>query len=130
LENLRCAVGILLTAQPSQPPAGKLVITGRSVNIRATPSTTAKVVAKTDRGEMVSLLSSAEGWYQVRTQAGATGWIWEKLAERRKNTSKAVSHGRTGYGAVLIVGLALLIVGIVRRLKASSTVPRASREAG
>jgi hypothetical protein len=120
---------ILLTTPISQPPASKLIITGRAVNIRATPSTTAKAVAKTERGEMVSLLSSAEGWYQVRTQAGATGWIWEKLAERKKNTSEAVRYGMTGSGLVIIVGLALLIVGIVRRLRASSAAPRASREA-
>lgn len=106
---------ILLITLTSQPPTNELVITGRVVNVRATPAIKAKVVVKIARGETVSLLSSEEGWHQVRTQGGATGWIWNKLAERKESKGSGVIYGVTGSGFVLVAGLALLVIGIMRR---------------
>jgi hypothetical protein len=105
---------ILLTALTFQPPSNELRITGRVVNLRATPTTKAKVVVKVDRGEKVSLLASEKGWYQVRTQSGAQGWIWNTLAERNKSTRTSV-YGMTGSGFVLVSGLAILVIGILRK---------------
>jgi len=106
---------ILLIMRISQPSTSDLVITGRVVNIRATPAIKAKVVVKIDRGETVSLLSSAQGWHQVRTSVGVTGWIWGKLAKRKGSTGRGILYGMTGAGFVLVAGLALLVTGIIRK---------------
>jgi Domain of unknown function (DUF4388)/Bacterial SH3 domain len=108
---------ILLFMLTSHSPTNELLITGRVVNIRATPATNAKVAAKVDRGETLALLSSERGWYQVRTPKGATGWIWGKLAERKGNNGTAVIYGMAGAGFVLVAGLALLVTGIMRKRK-------------
>jgi uncharacterized protein YgiM (DUF1202 family) len=121
---------ILLTTLSYRPRGTELVITGRIVNIRATPSTATKVVEKALQGETVSLLSSAKGWYQVRTKAGTTGWIWGKLAKQKENKAMVFSYSMAGSGLVLIVGLALLMTGITRKRRTASAAPGDSREDG
>jgi hypothetical protein len=121
---------VLLTTLSHRPWGSELVITGRVVNIRATPSTATKVVTKALQGETVSLLSSAEGWYRVRTKADATGWVWGKLAKRKENSGMVFSYGMAGSGLVLIVGLALLIAGITRKRMTASDASGDSRDKG
>lgn len=127
------ALGIALIVLPvlvyRQSGSG-LVITGRVVNIRAAPSTGAKVVAKAAQGDAVSLLSSAKGWHQVRTKTGAAGWIWEKLAKRQENKTAAFGCAMAGSILSLIAGAALLIAGIKRKLGTAPAPPGASREDG
>ena len=98
-------------------PGSELMITGRVVNLRAKPTTAAKVVAKVERGDTVAEVSFAEGWHEVRTEAGETGWIWQNLAERKESKGPSVNTGTIGAGLVLIAGIALLVVGMMRRRK-------------
>jgi hypothetical protein len=108
---------IVLTAHSSRTAGSELLVTGRVVKVRANPTTDAKVVAKMERGETVSSISFNEGWHQVRTRTGDTGWVWQSLVERKETKSAAVGYGTIGYGLVLVTGVALLITGIIRQRK-------------
>ena len=108
------ALGIALTTLAAQP-AARLVITGRVVNIRAQPTTSSNIVAKTMKGETVSPLSFSKGWHEVRTKDGAVGWIWQSLVERQESTGLARCLALMGSTLVLIAGGALLVVGIMQR---------------
>lgn len=105
---------LLMIALSFQPPATELVITGRVVNIRSLPAVEATPIAKADKGETVSLISSELDWHQVRTQEGATGWIWSKLAEPKENKNPNDIYGMIGAWLVYIASLALFITGIMR----------------
>jgi hypothetical protein len=107
---------MLLTTFSSRTRENDLVVAGRVANLRATPSTAAKVIAKTTKGETLSHISSAKGWHKVRTKAGSTGWIWEKLVEQKVPTVPTMGYAMTGFGLVLIAGLPLLIAGMMRKL--------------
>lgn len=115
----------LMTTLSSQPSTSELVITGRVVNVRAMPEIEANVVVQVDRGETVSLISSENEWRQVRTQGGATGWIWFKLAQQKESKATSVVYGMMGSGLVLVAGLALLVMGIMRR-RGYREIPSAS----
>jgi uncharacterized protein YgiM (DUF1202 family) len=91
-----------------------LVVSKPVALIRAAPSPVAKVVAKTERGETFPSLASAEGWYQVQAKAG-TGWISEQVVDRKDKTGLAVAYHLKGYEFVFLAGVALFIVGRVRR---------------
>ncbi len=50
------------------------VVTASTLNIRASASATAAIVTKATIGDTVTVLSSTNGWYKVKTSAGITGW--------------------------------------------------------
>jgi hypothetical protein len=108
------------------PRDGGLVVIGRVVNIRANPATTAKPVARVAQGDVVSHISTKEGWHMVRTGAGKTGWVWHKLVERKETKGMASVYGRIGCGLLLLAGAALLAVGIMRKRKGASTAGQPS----
>ena len=60
-----------------------VTVTGDSVNIRATASTSASVVTTVSSGTVLNYLgqsSQSDGvWYNVKTSGGATGWIRSDL---------------------------------------------------
>jgi hypothetical protein len=98
---------------------GALVVSKPVANLRAKPSTKAKVVAKAEKGETVSSIDSTEGWYKVRAQAG-TGWISKDMVARRGNkANKAVviTYEMKGYGIVFLAGLGLFVLGIMQKQK-------------
>jgi uncharacterized protein YgiM (DUF1202 family) len=91
-----------------------LVVSKPVALIRAEPSITGKVIAKTGKGETFPSLESAEGWYKVQAKAG-TGWISEQVVDRKDKTGMAVVYHMKGYELVFLAGLALFVVGMVRR---------------
>lgn len=117
---------ILLTTLTFQTPGTDLSVTGRVVNIRSRPSTAANVVAKASRGEMLTPLASREGWDQVRTKEGATGWVLQKLVVQKEKKGLSVNYHMKGFELVVAAGFALLVTGIMRHRKAA--VPRILRE--
>lgn len=122
------AAGIILLLLAFQAAGSELRVTGRVVNVRAKPTTSSTVVAKVERDDTVSPVSTAKGWHEVRTKTGDTGWIWHTLVEQKKNSGLAVIWAMTGSGFVLVAGIALLIVGIMRRRDAAPGAPAVPRE--
>jgi uncharacterized protein YgiM (DUF1202 family) len=91
-----------------------LVVSKPAALIRIEPSTAGKVIARTGKGETFSSLASAGGWYKVQTKAGI-GWISQQVVERKDKTGWAVAYDMKGYELVFLAGLALFILGMVRR---------------
>lgn len=68
--------GITPTAGTSMAPAGTATVTGNRVNVRTGPGTNFPVVAKVNKGDVVTIKDSAFGWYKVVLPDGnTTGWI-------------------------------------------------------
>jgi hypothetical protein len=120
-------VGLLVAALSSAGPDNMLLVTGRIVNLRAEPTTKSNVVAKASQGDTVAALSFSEGWHEVRTTEGNTGWVWKSLVEKQEGRS-ANGTGLTVLAVfVLVASLAFLSIGILRRRRTASArsgVPR------
>jgi hypothetical protein len=90
---------------------GVLVVSKPIANLRAKPASNGKVVAKAEKGEALSYLSSSEGWYKVHAQGG-TGWISQDMTERKGNKAVVITYEMKGYGLVFAAGLVLFIAGL------------------
>lgn len=95
---------------------GVLMVSKPVANLRAKPSVKGKVVAKAEQGATLSYISSTEGWYKVRAQAG-TGWISQDMVGRKGNEAVVVTYEKKGYGIAFLAGLAFFILGIVQKQK-------------
>lgn len=67
---------------PSSPAAGEspggskiAMVTGSVVNVRNGPGTGNAVTGQVSQGDNLSVLGQSDGWYQVNTLDGRTGWI-------------------------------------------------------
>ncbi len=82
---LFAAVIGFLSAAP--PDARTLYVSGTGAVLKAEPAADAETVASLDVGDAVSVETAEGTWYRVRTEAGATGWIYRgKLAEQSPET--------------------------------------------
>jgi outer membrane murein-binding lipoprotein Lpp len=53
----------------------------RQLRVRACPSTSCRVVAILEKGEVVSLLSRRSGWSLIETTDGVRGWVASKYLQ-------------------------------------------------
>lgn len=65
---------LLLSATVFAASAKTGVITGSVVNLRATPDTSAKILAQLEKGKQVTVIDSKDNWFKVSVD-DATGWI-------------------------------------------------------
>lgn len=66
-------------------------ITGDRVNVRSKPSTEAKVLEKAGKGDSVSILDEADGWYRISID-GTKGWVsssFVKLSGSKSTKAKS-----------------------------------------
>ena len=61
-------------AQQSEAPNTASVTTDL-VNMRAENSTNSKTVSVLKKGDIVSIVAEKDGWYQVKSKSGETGWL-------------------------------------------------------
>ena len=93
---------------------GVLVVSKQVVNIRDRASVKGKVVAKAEKGEPLSYIASAEGWYNVRA-TGGTGWVSSDMVERKGNRTVVIAYEMKGYGIAFLAGAGLFIAGILQK---------------
>jgi N-acetylmuramoyl-L-alanine amidase len=63
-------------------PVGSLLrISGDAVRIRSGPGTSFRIVTELMAGAVVHRIGQRDGWYEVRTDNGTTGWVREDLAQ-------------------------------------------------
>ena len=69
-----------------EPPAPQAVevpwIVPRTVNVRDTPSTRARTVAKATKGSRLTSFEERDGWVRVRLPDTRTGWIRKDLLRK------------------------------------------------
>jgi uncharacterized protein YgiM (DUF1202 family) len=62
--------------EPATPRAESAVyVTASTLNVRRDPSPNAEVVTQVKRGEKLTVISSTQGWTNVRLANDATGWV-------------------------------------------------------
>ena len=57
----------------------RVKVTGASVNIRATASTSANIVGSVVKDDVLTYLGTSNNWYNVKLSDGTTGWIRNDL---------------------------------------------------
>ena len=95
---------------------GVLVVSKQVVNIRDRASAKGKVVTKAEKGETLSPLSSADGWYHVRA-TGGTGWVSRDMVEWKGNRAVVIEYEMKGFGLAFLAGVGLLVAGILQERK-------------
>ncbi|NDL67350.1 C40 family peptidase [Anaerotalea alkaliphila] len=63
---------------PAAPAVQHVAINTMVLNMRQAPSLYAGIVGKLNMGQTVTVLADAGDWYQVKTAAGATGYIYKQ----------------------------------------------------
>ncbi|MDP4095031.1 MAG: SH3 domain-containing protein [Bacillota bacterium] len=58
-----------------QTTAKTAVVNASALNVRATPDTTAAILAKALKGETVTVISNSGDWTKIKTSKGITGWV-------------------------------------------------------
>lgn len=71
------------------------MVTGR-VNVRTGASTEYKSIDKLEKGEVVKVLSSKNGWYKVQLSSSKTGWSSKKCLTTTNATVKSTVNVRAG----------------------------------
>ena len=78
VKDHEATLGWVNAAQTSKKP--HMVITARSVGLRAGPGTQHKQLAKLDQHEVVRTLKKSGSWAQVQRDGGQKGWIPRRQA--------------------------------------------------
>ena len=79
--------GDISTGNEDDPPVGngdgdkptRIKVTGSSVNIRATASTSANIVGSVAKDDVLTYIGTSGNWYNVKLTDGTTGWIRNDL---------------------------------------------------
>lgn len=77
------------TGSPTEPSAPvnsstsytKVEITGNSVNIRKTASTSSDIVATAAKGDILTYVATENDWYKIKTANGTIGYVAAYLAK-------------------------------------------------
>ncbi len=51
------------------------------VNIRASATTSSRVITTVKRGDKLKVTDKTESWYKIKTKAGKTGWVHASLVK-------------------------------------------------
>lgn len=86
--------------------AETLVVKVHSTNLRKNPKFYAPVIQALQAGERVEKISSQEGWFQVRTLSGATGWLHSSAVEVQKFSLLALDKSMKTQASASEVALA------------------------
>lgn len=65
------------------------------LNVRSGPSTKNKVIGSLRRNNSVPILSTSNGWYQVKLSSNKTGWASSKYISIRNSNNSNVNNTQT-----------------------------------
>ena len=92
------------------------VITGKTVNVRQSPTTKAKVLTQAHKGDRFEIVGSEKKWTNIRSMDGKlTGWVANSLIEPKTGRTFVYRYDMKGYILLLIIAIAAFIVAL--RLK-------------
>lgn len=69
-----------------------IVVTANILNVRSEPNTSAKVVAKLEKGKTVTAVAHSGNWYKIKTAKGITGWASKEYLSLQKTQSSKGSR--------------------------------------
>jgi cell wall-associated NlpC family hydrolase len=96
------------------------------VNLRASASTSSKVVKKLSKGQALTLISSSNGWSKVKTSSGVTGWVRNDLISAASSPAVKTSiypyNGAINVSSVNVRSSASTSAGIVQKLSKGTVV--------
>lgn len=55
------------------------IVNVNTANVRSSPSTSSRIVATAERGEVLRTLSRKNGWVKIERHGGTKGWISQRL---------------------------------------------------
>jgi SH3-like domain-containing protein len=73
-------LGVALVAHAEEPTPYVTVVRPEA-NLRAGPGTRYEKVGKAEQGNMLQVLSSQEGWYEVVPPEGESAWVFKRLVK-------------------------------------------------
>lgn len=82
-------LALLLAVTAGVALAAPLSVQVRNGKLRATPSQLGKIVATVDYGATVEAGAPQNGWYQVTTADGKTGWLHESALSKKPVAMRA-----------------------------------------
>lgn len=71
-------------------------VTASKLNVRSGPSTKNKVIGSLRRNNSVQILSTSNGWHQVKLSSNKTGWASSKYISIGDSNNSNVSNTQTG----------------------------------
>ncbi len=83
---------------------GEAQVRADGLNVRRGPGTEYAVIFTLNRGEVVSIVGSQAGWYQVQTEDGRRGWVvsrhlnrvnWPQAGSQTQSTKKQETQSAT-----------------------------------
>ncbi len=80
-----------LSSNPKQSPAGSgaaVSVVTNGTNIRTAPSTAADVAMRSDAGEVFTVLSKQDGWYEIELADGRTAFIAEWVVSQADESAE------------------------------------------
>ncbi len=60
---------------PSKPAERTMYVVAKSLNVRAEPSTSGKVLTQVKQGDALTVVDEVKGWSNVQLAGGTTGWV-------------------------------------------------------
>ncbi|MHB1419749.1 MAG: SH3 domain-containing protein [Bacillota bacterium] len=63
-------------SQSNQTSDNKVIVTTNGVNVRNLPGTSgSEIIAQVNQGDVLTVITLDNGWYNVRLEDGRTGWV-------------------------------------------------------
>lgn len=97
LAGLTAAAALTLTTTALADTADSALVRGGSLNLRQTPSLTAKVLGQFPTGTLVEIIEAGDEWHQVEVN-GKEGYMMAKFLNTGLNAQTATVHTNTGIG--------------------------------
>ncbi len=98
LAGMTAAAALALTATAAlAEPAESALVTGGRLNLRETPSLSAKVLGQFPTGTLVEIISAGDEWHQVEVN-GKEGFMMAKFLNTAEKNQTATVRTNTGIG--------------------------------
>ena len=97
LAGLTAAAALCLSTTALAETADSALVQGGALNLRETPSLSAKVLGQFPTGTLVEIVESGEEWHKVEVD-GKAGYMMAKFLNTAETETTATVHTNTGIG--------------------------------
>ncbi|MBQ3157243.1 MAG: SH3 domain-containing protein [Clostridia bacterium] len=97
LASLSAAAAMTLTASAVAETADSALVQGGALNLRQTPSLSAKVLGQFPTGTMVEIIQAGDEWHQVEVN-GKEGYMMARYLNTAENAQTATVRTNSGIG--------------------------------